>query len=216
MAPPANGRRLGPRALRTRKRLLDATAELLRQRGLRGASVVEIARHAGTSPASFYQYFSGVEAATLELADEAMEALPGIVALLDRPLQGTAGLAGARALVGRFVELWDAHHAVLRVRNHAAEEGARPFRRKRHDALRPLLDALAQRLGAGGGEPSAGGFHPYAAAAALAMVLESAGAYHRALEYFGVGREALIETSARILVDTMEASRPRLRAKPAR
>jgi hypothetical protein len=34
-------------------------------------------------------------------------------------------------------------------------------------------------------------------------VLESVGAYHRELAYFGVDREALIETSARILVDTV-------------
>ena len=209
MAAAANGRRLGPRALRTRKRLLDATAELLRQRGLRGASVVEIARRAGTSPASFYQYFSGVEAATLELAGEAAQELPEILALLEPSLRGAAGLAGARALVGRFLDLWDTHHAVLRVRNHAAEEGSRLFRRKWREALRPLLDALAQRLGSGGGEPAADGLHPYAAAAALATVLESAGAYHRELEYFGVDREALIETSARILVDTVEASRRR-------
>jgi hypothetical protein len=67
------GRRLGPRGLRTRRRLLDATAELLCERGMRGE----------------------------------------------------AGLANARVLVSAFLGLWDAHHAVLRVRSHAAEEGAR-------------------------------------------------------------------------------------------
>jgi AcrR family transcriptional regulator len=202
VGPTAQGRKLGPRGLRTRRRLLDATAELLGERGLRGASVVEIARRAGTSPASFYQYFQGVEAATLELAGEAVSGLPRILELLDGPLEGEAGLANARALVSAFLDLWDAHHAVLRVRNHAAEEGARPFRRKRRLALRPLLDALARRAGEPG-RAAAGGFHPYAAAAALATVLESVGAYHRELAYFGVDREALIETSARILVDTV-------------
>jgi len=203
MATPAQQRKLGPRALRTRRRLLDATADLLRERGLRGAAVVEIARRAGTSPASFYQYFAGVEAATLELAGEAAAGLPAILDLLGRPLEGAEGLANARALVAAFLDLWDGHHAVLRVRNHAAEEGAHRFRRKRRQALRPLVEALARRLGGSGGAATCAGFHPYAAAAALATVLESVGAYHRELAYFGVDREALIETSAHILADTM-------------
>lgn len=209
MATPAQDRKLGPRALRTRRRLLDATAELLRERGLRGASVVEIARRAGTSPASFYQYFAGVEAASLELASEASSGLPAILERLGGPLEGAEGLANARALVAAFLDLWDGHHAVLRVRNYAAEEGAHAFRRKRRQALRPLLEALAQRLDGARGGTAHAGFHPYAAAAALATVLESAGAYHRELGYFGIDRDALIETSARILVDTVAlAGRP--------
>lgn len=203
MATPAQERKLGPRALRTRRRLLDATADLLRERGLRGASVAEIARRAGTSPASFYQYFAGVEAASLELASEASTGIPAILELLGGPLEGAQGLANARALVAAFLDLWDGHHAVLRVRNLAAEEGAHAFRRKRRQALRPLLEALAQRLGGARGAAPDAGFHPHAAAAALATVLESAGAYHRELAYFGIDREALIETSARILVDTV-------------
>lgn len=199
----AKDRRLGARALRTRRRLLDATAALLTERGLRGASVVLIARRAETSPASFYQYFSTVEDATLELAEEAAAEMPAIVALLDGPLEGAAGLANARALVARFLALWDAHHAVLRVRNHAADEGSRTFRRAWRSALRPLLDALARRLDPGARAADAQPVHPYAAAAAIATVLESAGAYHRELEFFGVDREALLETSARMLVDTL-------------
>jgi AcrR family transcriptional regulator len=202
VATPAQERKLGPRALRTRRRLLDATADLLRERGLRGAAVVEIARRAGTSPASFYQYFAGVEAATLELAGEATAGLPAILDLLGSPLEGAEGLANARALVAAFLDLWDGHHAVLRVRNHAAEEGAHRFRRKRRQALRPLVEALAHRLG-GAGAAASSGFHPYAAAAALVTVLESVGAYHRELAWFGVDRESLIETSAHILIDTI-------------
>jgi AcrR family transcriptional regulator len=205
---------LGPRALRTRRRLLDSTQALLRERGLRGASVVEIARRTGTSPATFYQYFSGVEQAVLELSEQAAAELPAILELLRRPFGGEQGLENARALVARFLALWDAHHAELRIRNHAAEEGDRAFRRARRAALRPLLEALAARLGAG--EPGAvpSGLHPFAAAAALATVLESAGAYHRELAYFGVDRGALIETSARILVDTVRQGSHEARGAP--
>jgi AcrR family transcriptional regulator len=194
-------RSLGARALRTRRRLLDAAAELLRERGMRGVSVVEIARKAGTSPAAFYQYFGGVEEATLELAREAAAGMPEVLELAAGPFTGDEGLERARSLVRRFLDLWDEHRAVLRIRNHEAEEGDRRFRRARREALRPLLDALAAQAGGGSA------IHPYAAAAALATILESAGAYHRELEHFEIGREALIETSARILVDTLRAGR---------
>ena len=63
------GRELGPRALRTRQRLLDATAALLRERSILDISVVEIARHGDTSPATFYHYFRDVEEAALVLAE---------------------------------------------------------------------------------------------------------------------------------------------------
>ena len=66
-----SGRTLGPRALLTRERLLEATEELLGERSLRDLSVVEIARKVGTSPATFYQYFKDAQEATLRLAEQA-------------------------------------------------------------------------------------------------------------------------------------------------
>jgi AcrR family transcriptional regulator len=196
---PEPGRILGPRARATRERLLDATAALLRERGLRGASVAEIARRAGTSAATFYQYFAGVDAATLELVHRAGEGLPLLLEGARGSFAGAEGLARARALVRRFLDLWDEHHAVLRIRDHAAEEGDRRFRRERREALRPLLDALAAQVPRQAGD----GFHPAVAAAAVATVLESAGAHHRELAALGIPRDALIETSARLLVDTL-------------
>ena len=74
-----SGRVLGPKAQQTRQRLLDATHALLARRGLRELRVVEIARKIGTSPATFYQYFSDVEEAVLSLAEQAGENVPAIV-----------------------------------------------------------------------------------------------------------------------------------------
>jgi len=193
-------RPLGPRALRTRERLLRTTAELLAERGLRDLAVVEVARRAGTSPATFYQYFGGALEATLELAELASRDLEPLVAGLEGSFEGDAGLNRARAFVADFFALWERHRAVWRVRNHSAEEGDSRFRRVRRKALRPLLDRLAQAL------PDSGdteGVHPYAVAAALATILESLGAYGPELERFDVDRDALIETASRILVDTI-------------
>lgn len=211
-AGPRDERSLGPRALRTRRRLLDATAELLAERPLRDLAVVEIARRAETSPATFYQYFSDASGAVLALAGEATERMAGLLEAMPTEFDGPEGLGRARGFVAAFLDVWDQHHAVLRVRNHAAEEGDRRFRRLRSRALRPLLERLAQVYasahGARGGRGGRGRLHPYAAAAAVATVLESLAAYHRELLVLGVGREDLVETSARLLVDTLTSGAP--------
>ena len=54
--------------------------------------------------------------------------------LLDGPWTGPDGLDVARALVDGFIEYWDAHRAILRTRNLAAQEGDRRFRDVRERA----------------------------------------------------------------------------------
>ena len=115
-----SGRLLGPRALKTRQRLLDATAQLLGERSVLDIAVVEIARKAGTSPATFYHYFKDVEEAALSLAEQAAEEMPALVDLIDASWKGSQGLETARSLVNAFMEHWSEHHAVLLVRNLSA------------------------------------------------------------------------------------------------
>jgi AcrR family transcriptional regulator len=199
-----SGRELGPRALQTRQRLLEATAEGLRQQSLRDVSVVEIARRAGTSPATFYQYFRDVTEATLLLAEQAAAETPALVELIEGPWRGQKGLETARALVDAFVRHWDAHRAVLLVRNLSAEEGDRRFQKVRRKAITPVIEGLARRVR----ESQEAGriaseVHPYAAAAAAATLLERLSAYHREIEFFGATRGDLVETCARILFQTV-------------
>jgi hypothetical protein len=147
-----NGRTLGPRALQTRQRLLDATAELLERRSVRELRVVEI----------------------------------------------------ARAISEAFVEHWDRHGAVLRVRNLKAEEGDRSFRRVRVNALSPVVEHLAKRIEEfkRGGRVSAG-INPWAAASSLVAMLERMSSYHQSFERAGVTRDQLVETCARIVFSTV-------------
>lgn len=199
-----NGRALGPRALKTRTALLQATEALLAQRSVRDVSVVDIARAAGTSPATFYQYFKDVSEATLRLAELAAEEMPAMLELIDRPWVGEGGLANARAVVEGFLRHWDAHRAVLLVRNLSADEGDRRFMRVRQQTLTPVLQHLAAQIAegqrAGRVDPK---LTPAAAAAALGAILERLAAYHRELETIGVGRAELVETCARILHQTV-------------
>jgi AcrR family transcriptional regulator len=197
-------RTLGPRALETRRRLLDAAESLLGTRSVRELSVVEIARKVGTSPATFYQYFEDVPEAALRLAEEVAGEMPAVLEIIDRPWRGREGLETARALVDAFIRHWDAHPAVLRLRNLAAEEGDRRFQRVRRQALAPVLARLSARIAEFQGEGRVSrAIHPWAAAAALTAILERLAAYHRELEPSGATREHLVETCARILHQTV-------------
>jgi AcrR family transcriptional regulator len=194
-----DGRPLGARAIRTRTKLLECTQELLTERLARDMSVVEIARRAGTSPATFYQYFADIEEATLELASAAAEEVPAILQPLAADWTGPSGLDAARTVVDAFVRHWDQHHAALLFRNVAAEQGDRRFQKVRIRALHPVLQTLAKKIESTHGGAKAAGIHPVAAAAALAAILERLAAYHQELELLGVSRGQLVETCARIL-----------------
>src|SRR6187431_1239416 len=112
-----DGRALGRRGALTRRRLLQATADLLETHGVRDLRVVEIARAVGTSPATFYQYFRDVEEAVLVLAEGVAEDLAPVADALARRWNGDAGLGASRTMVEVFMESWDRHRAVLRTRN---------------------------------------------------------------------------------------------------
>lgn len=203
-----DGRQLGQRAQQTRRRLLDATQELLETRAIRDVRVVDIARAVGTSPATFYQYFADVESAVLVLADEVADELDPIAALLDEPWRGKAGLDGARQLVDSFVSYWDRYRAILRVRNLASEEGDKRFREVRVRTLSRITERLRKQIV----ESQAAGrvateVQPYAAAAGLVAMLERMAAYHVSLEDRGLSREDLVETLARVIHGTVTGKR---------
>jgi AcrR family transcriptional regulator len=194
------GRLLGPRALKTRQRLLEATGQLLVERSVLDIAVVEIARTAETSPATFYHYFKDVDEAVLALAEQAAEEMPALVDLIDASWRGSQGLETARSVVRAFMEHWSAHHAVLLIRNLSADKGDRRFQQVRRKALAPIVDHLAARISEAqeAGRVSAD-THPYAASAALTSILESISAHARELQRRDVTHEQLVETCARIL-----------------
>ena len=204
-----DGRRLGRRAQATRRRLLDATGELLESRRLLDLTVVEVARRVGTSPASFYQYFQNVEEAVLALADEIGEQLAELIPLVEQPWRGAKGFEVCRLLVARFIAHWDEHRAVLRVRDLAAAEGDQRFRTVRNESMSIITDRLSdkiaesQRAGKVAAEVT-----PYAAASAMVAMMGRMAAYHRELETRGFTEDDLIETVAHVVFQTVTGKRP--------
>jgi len=188
---------------------MAATAALLEERSVLDLPVVDIARRAGTSPATFYHYFKDVEEVALALAEEVADDMPAVIARLAGPFAGRDGLARARDVVDGFFDHWDAHHAVLTLRNLASERGDRRFQRVRMAVSGPMLDALAARVREGQARGTvARALDPYATAAAMAAILERLAAHHRDIGFFGVSREALCETTARILLQTLSGQAP--------
>lgn len=143
----ADGRVPGRRGLATRARLLECAAAMLVTTPYRELTITDISREAGTSPATFYQYFVDMETAMLALAEQVADAgakLSGLVG--DMPWRGVAGWRSAEALVDGFLEFWSAHQPVLRVVDLLTEEGDQRFRRARVRMLNAITRALADAI----------------------------------------------------------------------
>jgi len=203
-----SGRPLGQRALKKRRQLMDATVELLKHCSLRDLRVVDIARSVGTSPATFYQYFKDVEDVALQLAAEATEKMPSLMKMFEDDWQGEEGLQKARNVVDAFIQYWDEHGAVLRVRNVAADEGNARFLEVRSKATTPMLGAMTQhmeRQWAKSNSKRSVKIKPLAAAVAMGAILDRLSAYRKELETLGLSRADIVETSAHILHKTLSS-----------
>jgi AcrR family transcriptional regulator len=207
----ADGRVPGRRGQATRQRLLDCTAAMLRTTSYRDLKVVDIAREAGTSPATFYQYFPDVESAILVLADEmvasGVERFADVV--LANPWRGKAGYDGAEALADAMLEFWDQHLPVLRVVDLATDEGDGRFANVRTRLLNDLNNALAaavrEQQRTGKGQP---GLDPEAVAGVLVAMLAHVSAHRLGFEFWGVRADDLRATRARIVYWSVTGQKP--------
>jgi AcrR family transcriptional regulator len=165
----------------------------------RDVKVIDIAREAGTSPATFYQYFADVEAAILVLAEEMAQQgqhLTGIIT--DGSWVGEHAFETALELVDAFLAFWDDHRAVLRVMDLATEEGDGRFQKIRVRLLNDITNALAdvtRTSQVGGGLPQ--GLDPMAVAGTLVAMLAHTAAHQYGFEFWGIRTARLRESMAR-------------------
>lgn len=142
-----DGRVAGRRGQATRQKLLDCLGKMLATSPYRDVKVIDVARKAGTSPATFYQYFPDVEAAVLEIAEVTLResaALSELVA--GRSWTGKAGRRTAEELVDGFLAFWRRHDAILRVIDLGAAEGDRRFVRIRTRIQGAIVKPLAESI----------------------------------------------------------------------
>jgi AcrR family transcriptional regulator len=199
-----DGRRIGSRATQTRRRILDATAELLDERGVLDLKVVDITRQVSTSPATFYQYFADVSDAILALVDEAAADQAVLFTHLEPSWNGPKGRDHAHALTEAFIAYWEAHQAILRVRNLQADEGDVRFREARSRASQALIEGLSAKLAEGQAAGRvAAHLNPYATSSAMLAVLERLTTYLAEFGKRGVTRADIVETISCILYQTL-------------
>jgi AcrR family transcriptional regulator len=192
------GQSMGRKGTQTRERLTRATTELLEKRPLRDVSVSDIATLAGTSSSSFYIYFKDVSEAALAAAQGIEQITPEIQTILEQPWTRGDAQERASALVDAYVNFSSQHHAVLRIRNLAADEGDKRFEEVRHRAVARIHELLEARISATGNnlDPSAG-------ASAVLALMERIAAIARLPLRRHHSRKSLITAAAFLIASAM-------------
>jgi AcrR family transcriptional regulator len=196
-----DGRTPGARGRATRDRLLRCTAQLLEKEGYRDLKVIDVARCADTSPATFYQYFGDVEAALVVLAQDLTDEAAGIVTLIrDSSWRGASGSATALAVTDGFLDLWERHRAILRVVDLATAEGDLRFSNIRTHLLNEITLALRDVIeGFREQKKHPRDLDPMAQAAALVSMLAHVAAHRYGFEFWGIRLEKIRESVARFV-----------------
>jgi AcrR family transcriptional regulator len=142
-----DGRVAGRRGQATRQKLLDCLREMLDTSPYRDVKVIDVARMAGTSPATFYQYFQDVESAILEIANDMAKDGQRLKALTEsQAWSGKGGYAAAEALVDGFLEFWQEYEPILRVVDLASAEGDKRFYKVRQSILTAVTTGLTEAI----------------------------------------------------------------------
>ncbi|MET7610236.1 TetR family transcriptional regulator [Streptomyces bauhiniae] len=196
-----DGRVAGRRGQATRQKLLDCLSEMLSSSPYRDVKVIDVARKAGTSPATFYQYFPDVEGAVLEIADSmAAESAELTELLAGRTWTGKAGWQTAQDLVDGFLDFYRRHDAILRVVDLAAAEGDKRFNKLRMKILNAVNGSLSEAVT----ELKAKGrvdkdVNPAAIAGSLVTMLASVAAHQKGFTAWGV-KQAEIKPNLALLI----------------
>lgn len=196
-----DGRVAGRRGQATRQKLLDCLSEMLSSSPYRDVKVIDVARKAGTSPATFYQYFPDVEGAVLEIAEQmATEGGQLTELLAGRSWVGKAGWQTSQELVDGFLEFWRRNDAILRVVDLGAAEGDKRFYKIRMKILNSvnnsLSDAVAELQAKGKVDKDV---NPAAVAGSLVAMLAAVASHQKGFQTWGV-KQAELKPNLALLV----------------
>lgn len=196
-----DGRVAGRRGQATRQKLLDCLREMLGTSAYRDVKVIDVARMAGTSPATFYQYFPDVEGAVLEIAEEMAKEGAGLTDLVaGRTWAGKSGWSTAEELVDGFLSFWRKHEAILRVVDLGAAEGDKRFYKIRMKILNAVTNSLQDSikdLQAKGRVDKA--VSPAAMAGSLVAMLAAVAGHQKGFQTWGV-KQAELKPNLAMLV----------------
>jgi AcrR family transcriptional regulator len=193
-----DGRVPGRRGLATRQRLLECTIDLLATTPYRDLKVTDITRAAGTSPATFYQYFVDIEAILLAIAEQAVDEGRQLAELINgQTWKGAAGVSSAEGLVDGFLEFWRDHRSTLRVVDLLSTEGDKRFRHQRVLMLNAMTKALAEEIAELQGDDK--GVEPMAMAGALIGMLVNLAGHRAGFEAWDIRFDEVREAMVRLI-----------------
>lgn len=192
------GQSLGPKGARTRRRIMDATEELVTNRPFSDVRITDIARAAEIAQPNFYTYFASVEDVIRELGREI--SLEGLARHLQPDWAKPHGLAHARQLTEAAFETWRQHHAVIGLFWFFADKRHGDFPELRVQQTRVLYKAFEAQIrrSQDAGRISRA-VQPRLAGYECVGLISSAAVKYDLLRDSGFSHDQLIETNARLV-----------------
>ena len=120
-APFSDNPRVGARGQRTQQRILDAALSVFGEQGYRQCSIDGIAKRAGCSRVSFYQYFASKEDVFRSLTGQVARQMQAAVEALGPLTPYAAGRQALRDWVARHAEIYERYEPVFRTFEAASE-----------------------------------------------------------------------------------------------
>jgi AcrR family transcriptional regulator len=141
-----HGQSIGRKGAESRRRLLDATRDLIAVEPAHKLTASAIARAAGLASQTFYLYFKDIDEALLALSLEAGSDMADVHDSLAADWRSAAPVAHAKRFIDAFTAYWDRHRAILTVRNYLSDSGHPDFLTVRQETAMPLIRAIADRI----------------------------------------------------------------------
>jgi len=185
-------RELRARGRHTRRKLLDAGAQVFATKGYHATRVDDIVKLAHASHGTFYLYFSNKEELFRALAEEVASEMHELAATLG-PLRSTPdGRSELRAWIEQFADVYERYGAVIRTWTEA-EIGRSEFGKLGTDLLTQFTRELHRRVA----EVTPDEMEAGVVALALVAMLERLN-YYALTRQVRIDRDAMIDTLASV------------------
>jgi AcrR family transcriptional regulator len=185
-------RELRSRGRNTRRKLLDAGAQVFATKGYHATRVDDVVKLAQTSHGTFYLYFANKDELFRALAEEVAAALQTLAEEIGPLTADAEGREALHAWIERFADLYEEYGPIIRAWTEA-ENGGTEFGRLGTDVLTQFTRVLVRRIG----EVAPVGVDAAIAAVALVAMLERLN-YYVFTRQVRVDRDATTATLARV------------------
>jgi len=183
---------------RTRRRIMDATKQLLRARPFGEIRITEIARAADIAQPNFYTYFSSLEEVIRALAEDM--SIEPFMPFFEVYWKGEVGLQAARGVTEAAIEYFRDHGVIFAIVNMLADQRHGEFPAQRARIMRAVYKAFEAkvRLAQAEGRLNSA-IQPRLASYEFISIITSAGARYDLFRASGFSHEQLVDTTARII-----------------